>query len=223
MRRIWKRIRSHWTRTDTLVLAGNLVAFGLFIGNCWWESIDVTYAALAGPMALQAWRSRRDATLRDAIFFGLIVGALWPVGEWLVVNVFGWWGEYLAPGLRLLETPLYCVLIGAMASTYCAYVGLRAVEMGFSLRAAVVNTGLTAFFVGLIGENLFVGGRMWVYDASRFDWWYVPAFVPIAYGLGYALLPALRTYRPLPRALILSAALLVTTVGLGLLVGFFPR
>lgn len=223
MLRIWRQIRSHWNRSDTFVAVGNTVAFALFIGNCWWESVDVAYLAALGPLAIQAILARRDPTLRHAWVFGAMAGFLWPFGEWFVVTVFGWWGEYLAPGPRILETPFYCIFIGWLSSTYCAYIAQRALQMGFSLRTAVVNTGMAALMLGIIGENLFVAGRMWVYEPSLLDWWYVPAFVPVSYGLGYATLPLLRNRRAIPQVLLFTSILLVFSVGLGLATGFFPR
>lgn len=223
MRNPARRVWSNWNRSDSVVAAFNTAAFALFIANCWWESPAVAYGACAVPLAAQGIHARTDSTLRAALVFGGLAAFLWPFGEWFVVNVFGWWGAYVAPGPKILETPLYCILIGWLASAYCAYVAERALQMGFGFRAAVVNTGLTALSLGIIGENLFVAGRMWVYDASAMDWWYVPAFVPVAYGLGYATLPALRRYSILPRALIFTSCLLVISVGLGVAVGFFPR
>lgn len=222
----------------------------LFVGNCWWESVGVCYVAFAVPLALQtAWAlcrrggglrggglrdggrrgggsqggALRDGALWDGLWFGLLVGALWPLGEGVVVNVFGWWGEYLAPGLFVWETPLYCMLIGWLASTHIFYWGRRILEIGYSAWTASVASGLTAFGLGILGENLFVGARMWVYEPSRLDWWGVPAFVPIAYGLAYAVVPALRRMHIVAATLVFASIILVVSVGLGLLTGFFPR
>lgn len=223
IRRVWRRIRGNWNRSDTWVTATNTTAFVLFLGNCGWESLAVVYAATLLPLAFQGLRSIRDAGLRGAWAFGLLAGFLWPFGEWLVVNTLGWWGEYLAPGPRILDTPIYCILIGCLASTHIAYATRRAGEMGFGPRTVIINTGLTAFLLGIIGENLFVAASMWVYDPSIWDWWSVPAFVPTAYGLGYAFLPRLQGLPVVPRVVSFSVLLLVVCVGLGLAVGFFPR
>ena len=77
--------------------------------------------------------------------------------------------------------------------------------------------------MGVIGENFFVAARMWEYDPSPLDWFSVPAFVPIAYGIAYGNLPLLRDWHI---GLATSTFLLVTlavSVGLGLATGFFPR
>jgi hypothetical protein len=223
LRHTWQRIRRGWKRTDTIVLLTNLAAFGLFIGNCWWESVNVAITASAVPLAIQARRARLDPTLRSALLFGALTGFLWPLGEWFVVNVFGWWGSYTAPGFRILETPFYCVLIGWLSSAYLAYLAARILELEFRLRTAVIQVGITALALGFLGENLFVSGGMWTYDKSGLDWYRVPAFVPIAYALGYAALPLLRRFPLVPRTLIFTLILLIVSLALGLATGFFPR
>jgi len=224
VKQMYRHIRNNWNTSDTVVLSVNALAFLAFIGNAWWESVAVCYAATAVPLGFQAlWALRRHGTLGWVLLFGAFVAVLWPVGEGVVVRGLGWWGRYLAPGPRLWDTPLYCVLIGWLASGYCAYVGCRAVELGYAPRRAMAVSGLSAFAVGALGENLFVGARMWEYYPSTLDLGSVPAFVPVAYGLAYALVPALRPRGLVAASLGLSVVLLCWSVLLGLAVGFFPR
>ena len=236
----WRKIKRHWGRTDTLIVSANLLALVLFIGKCWWESVAVCYAACGVPLALQAFwatcRKRprtglvepsegdntRELLLRSLILGG-VVGWLWPFGEWLVVNTLGWWGQYLAPGFKILETPIYCILIGWLTSAYCAYVAGRAIQMGFGVTHAAIASGMSALGLGALGENLFVAARMWSYDASSWDWGAVPAFVPIAYGLSYAMVPLWRRLHAVKAALCFTVVMLALTVLTGVLAGFFPR
>lgn len=225
MQELWRRIRTQWNLSDTFVIGTNTVAFFLFIANCWWESVTATYLAALVPLVLQSIRQRRsrDKTLSEALLFGALVGCLWPFGEWGVVHHLGWWGGYIAPGPKLLETPVYCILIGWLASSYCFYVGKRTAELGYSQWASGIVSGTTALFVGIMGENLFVAARMWTYDESILDWGAIPAFVPVSYGIAYGLLPALRRFPIIPRTLVFTIITLVISVGLGLATGFFPR
>lgn len=135
----------------------------------------------------------------------------------------GWWGEYIATGPMVWKTPLYCMLIGWLSSTHVFYVGSRTLEFGFSRLAAVLYTAFTALLLGVLGENLFVWAGMWRYHTSDTDWFSVPAFVPVAYAAGYSVLPLLRGWRIIPTTLVWAAALLLASVGLGLVTGFFPR
>jgi hypothetical protein len=224
-----RRLRSTWNTTDTIVVVGNTLSFFLFLANCWWESVEVTYAASVGPLVAQGlrWRmSQRllgDRLLGEALVFGLMVGALWPIGEWIVVNGLGWWGSYLAAGPKILETPLYCVLVGWLASTYCYYVGKRAHELGYGRAVWAVACGGSAFFVGIVGENFLVAARMWEYEPSAWDWGQVPAFVPISYGISYGAIPLLRAIPVIPKTILFTGLTLVVCVTLGLATGFFPR
>jgi len=221
---LWRRIRTHWNWTDTTVFGANTVAFALFIGNCWWERPWVTYLAVVLPLALEARRAWAvKDVLREALAFGAIVGGSWPLGEWLVVHTVGWWGTYGADGIMVLDTPLHTVLIGWLASAYCYYIGRRTVDIGYGVKTSGFVTGISALGLGIVGENLFVGAGMWVYDASALDWWAVPAFVPLAYGAGYALLPLFWRFPTVLRALLFNALMLVLAVGAGFAVGFFPR
>ncbi|MCL4691253.1 MAG: hypothetical protein KJ060_01895 [Candidatus Hydrogenedentes bacterium] len=224
MRKHWRRIRDHWNRTDTVVMATNHAALGVFVANCWWHSPIVCQLASAVPLAFQIRRAvRSDRLLRDALVFGAIIGFAWPVGEGLVTAVFGWWGQYLAAGITIWHTPLYCILIGWLASTHLYYLSHRLEAIGYGRISGVAVVGLTAFGMGLLGENLFVWANMWRYDTSGLDWWAIPAFVPVAYGVGYAILPLLNRWRAEATALACGAVLIVTCVGFGLASGFFPR
>ncbi|HRK36013.1 MAG TPA: hypothetical protein PLJ47_15560 [Candidatus Hydrogenedentes bacterium] len=224
MRNAIRTIKAAWNRTDTVVMASNFGSFTLFIGNCWWESVTVCILASAIPIFFQCLRAVfvRDS-LTPAIAFGAIIGAGWPIGEGLVTASVGWWGEYLAPGPMVWHTPIYCMLIGWLASTHIFYVSRRTAEMGFSHRVTIGNTVVSAALLGVIGENLFVAARMWVYHPSDLDWFSVPAFVPIAYGIGYGILPLVRRSHVVHASAAVCATLLVVSVGLGLAVGFFPR
>lgn len=224
MRELWRRIKGNWNRTDTVLQATNLLALVLFIGNCWWKSLIVTYVALCVPLCCQALRAWRvGGWLREGLLVGAIIGACWPPGEWLATNVFGWWGHYTAPGPRILDTALYCVLVGWLATTHIVYVGRRTMDLGYGKTAAVLITSGSAFFLGLVGENLFVASGMWVYDPSEWDLWAVPAFVPIAYGIGYAILPFVWRLRTVAEALVFGCWLFISCAIMGVLTGFWPR
>jgi hypothetical protein len=224
MRRFWLKLRTNWTRADSIVLATNTAAFLVFLANCRLESVWICTIASAVPLAIQAaYAFRVGGPLRSALLFGALIAAAWPLGEGIVTHILGWWGEYVAPGPVIWRTPLYCVLIGGLASTHIHYVSRRTSEFGYGPSVAAANTFLTAFLLGFLGENFFVAANMWRYHESGLDWISVPAFVPVAYGLGYAILPALRDWRILPTAVVCGMMLLVFSVGLGLLTGFFPR
>lgn len=221
--RVLSRIRRNWNRTDTFVVAVNIAAFLLFIGNAWWDSLVICYFGSSAALALLALYARKgDPALPRALAFGLLSGLLWPVGEGLVVNTLGWWGGYIHGGPRIWETPAYCILIGSLASCHCVYVGERAREMGFSLGAQSYAAGSTAFFVGVIGENLFVAADMWYYLPSGLDVFDAPLFVPVAYGLGYGWIPLLRGLPLVLAVVIFSVILLMISVAFGLAAGFFP-
>jgi len=220
---VLRNVKSKWRRTDTILHAANTFAFAMLIANCWWQHVWVVYLACGLPLLVQAWRSQRDAILRHAIVAGVVVGLTWPIGEGLVVRAFGWWGEYRAAGVRIWDTPMYCIVIGALASAHCLYVGRRAFEMGYGLRGWAFVSGLSAMAIGLIGENLFVWAGMWTYAPSILDIGNVPVFVPFAYGVGYSLLPLLRHIPAAPMALLFNLIMMVISVTFGLATGFFPR
>lgn len=223
-RTLWLRVRAQWNWSDTTVFASNSVAFLFFIGNCWWESLPAAYAGLAIALGFQTARaSRVNDALRDALSFGALAGATWPLGEWLVVRVLGWWGRYVAVGPCVLDTPVYTVLIGALAGAYCYYVGQRAVDLGYGRAASSVVSGISALGIGALGEALFVGARMWEYAPTPMALGTVPLFVPVAYGIGYACLPLVKPFSLVPRALVFNAMLLAISTGLGIVTGFFPR
>lgn len=225
LRAIWKQVKSHWDRTDTLILVTNGLAFLIYTGNCWWDQRWLSYAVAGFCLALQAmWAIRRPSSLREALLFGLVIGALWPLGEGVVGGIFGWWGKYEVGGLRVWHTPLYAMLICWHASAHIAYVGHRTHEYGYRLRVAIVITGLTAFMLGLLGENYFVAAGVWSYVDTQWQFWAVPAFIPISYGLGYAAyLPIRRRLDLIPTCIALAAWTLTEAVLLGVLTGFFPR
>lgn len=222
--RCFRKLRSHWDRTDTIVIGTNVAALALFVANTWWGSAWVCTVASAAPIAIQLAQARAVTdSLRGALAFGACIGAAWPIGEGIVTRAFGWWGQYLAPGPVVWYTPLYCILIGWLASAHIYYVARRTREMGFGRAAAIVVTCGTAAVLGVVGENLFVAAKMWSYYPSNQDWIAVPAFVPIAYGVGYGVLPFIPRWRAAPAAAAVASLLLVVAVGLGLVTGFFPR
>jgi len=220
----FRRLKANWNRTDTFVLTTNVAAFFVFVGNTWWGSAWVCTLASAAPIALQVLRARAvDDALRPALVFGACIGGAWPLGEGVVTWAVGWWGEYLAPGPVVWRTPVYCMLIGWLASTHIYYVARRTLEMGWGTSIAFANTVISAALLGVIGENLFVSAKMWAYFPSDLDWAAVPAFVPVAYGIGYSILPLTTRWRAVWAAVAVAWLLLVVSVGLGLATGFFPR
>lgn len=224
MKALIARVRAAWDRTDTVLFGSNLVAFLVFYGNCWWGAPAVAYAALLGPLAVQvAWALRQPGPLRQALAAGALLGAAWPLGEWLVVETFGWWGVYRAPGWAVLHTPVYCMLIGWQATAYCVYFGRRIEDLGYARRTAALHVGLTAFFLGIIGENFFVANGMWAYDPAAYNLWGIPAFLPVAYGLGYAPLPYALRWGTVSGTAAFAAWLFTCCIALGLATGFFPR
>jgi len=219
IRRIWQK----WTPADSLVFFTNLTTFLLLLGNCWWDSVAVTSLAIGIPVLVQGMASYWWETLRKAWLFGALVGIAWPFGEAAVTETLGWWGEYVAPGPVILYTPLYCLAIGWQASTYIDYLGRRTFEMGFGFGWSLWNVAASAFLLGLIGENMFVAANMWTYTPSSWDWGSIPAFLPIAYAVGYGLRPFQWHRTLLPSGLVFLVWLLVSCCALGWAVGFFPR
>jgi len=220
----WRKIKQSWDRTDTLVLAGNTIALCVFLGNCQWHSVTAVYMGCLIPLGLQVTRAAyKRGDLYDALIFGGVVGCMWPFGEWFVAHTLGWWGEYLQPDIQLLETPLCAVLIAWMASTYCVYTGLRARAAGFGPVIASLTSGVSALGIGILGENLFVNAEQWRYDETALRIGAVPLFIPVAYALSYAVSPFLRRMNVIWGALTLTLLMLVTSMGLGLALGFFPR
>lgn len=218
-----RRIRATWNTTDTAVIGGNTLAFLLLIYNTQRESTMLCYVALVPPLLLQGYVQRRDATLRRALWFGMVVGMTWPLGEGIVVRVLGWWGRYLGYGVYLWDTALYCALIGWLACTYLAYLYERIQALGYRWQTAAFHTALSAIVLGAIGENLFVWSRMWEYESSDWDWFDVPAFVPIAYGLSYAFLPLVKRFPIMTAGLVFNAITAALACSLGLASGYFPR
>lgn len=221
----WARqIRANWNRTDSIVQISNTIAFGLFIANTRWGSVWVCTMASLVPLAIQLARARvANDALRPALLFGVCMGGAWPIGEGIVTRTFGWWGEYLAPGPVVWRTPVYCMLIGWLASTHIYYFTRRMIEIGWRPAGVMLHAAIMASIIGVIGENLFVSAHMWAYFPSSLDWMSVPAFVPVAYGIGYSVLPLLHGRRAVYAFAAVAATLLVVSVGLGIAVGFFPR
>ncbi len=207
------------------MIALNVSAGLVYLGNCWWDSIVVCYAAALIPIVVQTGWSlrRRDTALRDALLIGLGLGIAWPIGEGITVNVLGWWGDYTAPGPYIWHTAAYCVLIGWLATAHIAYLAARTLAMGFTRSTAAVVAGVSAFVTGIAGENFFVAADMWTYREATWQFWYIPAFLPIAYGLGYAILPAFQNRPVAIRLAALLGWLFITCTGLGLATGFFPE
>lgn len=221
----FKTIRNQWNRTDSILIATNIAAGLAYLGNCWWDSLWICYAAAAIPLAIQSlWCLRtNDVLLRDALIMGLGLGIAWPIGEGITVNVLGWWGDYTASGPYLWHTAAYCVLIGWLATAHIVYLSARTLAMGFSGIAAAGVAAVSAFVVGIAGENFFVAAEMWTYREAQWQFWYIPAFLPIAYAIGYAVLPAVQ-HRPVTIRLgALLASLFIACTGLGLASGFFPE
>lgn len=221
----WRTIRANWNRTDTIVITFNVSAGFAYLGNCWWQSIWVCYAAALIPILVQtawSWRAQ-DTALRDALLMGLGLGIAWPIGEGITVNIFGWWGEYTAAGPYIWHTAAYCVLIGWLATAHIVYLVTRALAMGFSHSIAAAVAGITALVTGIAGENFFVAAEMWTYREAAWQFWYIPAFLPIAYGLGYAILPAFQQRSVAIRLAALLGCLFITCTGLGIATGFFPE
>jgi hypothetical protein len=183
----------------------------------------MVYAACTMVLVVLANEARRDHTVRHALLFGAVIGWTWPLGEGLVVRTAGWWGNYLAAGPMIWDTPVYCVLIGWIGGAYCYFIGARMVDWGWGNKAWAFVSGISAFAIGALGENLYVWARIWEYDrAGRFlgD---VPLFLPIAYGISYACLPLLARLPVLPQGLVFNAITLVISVTAGFAAGFFPR
>lgn len=221
----WQTIRANWNRTDILVIAFNVAAGFAYLGNCWWDSIEVCYAAALIPIFVQSvWCLRTsDRTLRDALLIGLGLGIAWPIGEGITVNTLGWWGDYTASGPYIWHTAAYCVLIGWLATAHIVYLTSRSLSMGFSHWTAAAVGGVSAFVVGIAGENFFVAADMWTYRETAWQFWSIPAFLPIAYGLGYAVLPMFQQRPVAIRLATLLGWLFITCTGLGIATGFFPE
>jgi len=220
----WQKLRYGLNGTDKLLLVVNIAAGLTYLGNCWWQSVAICYAAAIVPLALFAarWVITREKALGDALIIGLGLGVAWPLGEGITINALGWWGEYTARGPYIWHTAAYCVLIGWLATTHIAYIATRALALGFSRTIAVLAASISAFVIGIAGENFFVAAGMWTYKDAAWQWWYIPAFLPIAYALGYAVLPFVQRTHVGVRIAALLACLFVTCTGLGLLTGFFP-
>jgi hypothetical protein len=219
----WRRVLTHWNWSDTAVFGPNICAFGLLVGNCWWHSLAVVYWTVGGALLLQATRVGRDPALRRALAFGGLTALIWAGAEWAFTQVTGWWGEYLVMGPAILDTPVYTVMIAWLANSYLVYVERRTRDLGYGTIVSGVLSVVGGFCLGIIGENLYVSGRMWVYHPSALDWWGVPAFIPISYALAAATLPwASRRSVPVA-AVAYEAATVCAGIGLGLLIGFYPR
>ncbi len=224
MRTTCQTIGSHWNRSDTIVLGGNLLALGLFIANCWWGLISVAVIGALGPLGFQISRARGgDDVLRTALIVGGVAALIWPVSERAVATAMGWWGAYVKTGYMLLDTPLYTVLIGWLGAAYCVYVGMRVKEMGFSIATVALTTGISGFALGVVGENLFVCSGMWTYETARWHLWTVPAFVTATYGIAYGVQPLFNRWPPVVNGLAIVAVIAVTSIALGLITGFYPR
>ncbi|GMW03558.1 MAG: hypothetical protein AMXMBFR84_46920 [Candidatus Hydrogenedentota bacterium] len=222
---VFRTIKVHWNRSDSVLTTATTLSFVAFVANAWFESAELCYVASIVPLGILLYRAfaSTDSSLWRSLVFGALVGIAWPFGEALVTLTVGWWGDYDAPGFTVLYTPLYCILIGWLASTYLYYLGERALAMGFSAKAAAANTALAALVIGAIGENLFVAARMWHYDPSILDIGSVPLFVPVAYGIGYGVLPLVNQRPMAVQFVVWVTVTLVASVGLGLVTGFFPR
>ncbi len=212
--------RSRWSPTDGWVLAANSAGLAAHLCNTSWRSVDVVYAATLVPLAVLAARSRRDATLRWALGFGVTAGFLWAFGEGAFTRLFGWWGRYHAAGPRVWDTPLYCLLVGAQACSHVVYIALRALDARVSPGVVGLLTGLHALGLSAAGENLLVAAGMWSYLPWGWMWGAVPVWVVAGYSAAYVSIPWLRRMRALPAAATITALTFVTGVTAALVVGF---
>ncbi len=224
MKAILQRIKEQWNWSDTTVAGSNAATLGLFIGNCWWESLWVAYGASLLALTAQIIRARWSKDiLHDALIFGAIVGWTWPLGEYILTQTLGWWGEYVATGAMVLDTPVHMVLISWLTSSYCFYVGRRVTDMGGTGLYSALASGSSAFVIGLVGENLAVAAQMWEYIPASVELWSVPAFIPLSYGVAYLSLPLWKRYPVVLGTIFFMVVLFVTAIGLGIAEGFFPR
>jgi len=212
--------RAAWCATDGWVLAANAAALAGHLGNTSWRSVDVVYAATLLPLAVLAARSGRDATLRWALLFGVTTGLLWALGEGVFARAFGWWGRYHAAGPRVWDTPVYCLLVGAQASSHVAYIAMRSLDARLAPGFVAFLTALHALGLSTAGENLLVAAGMWSYVPWGWMWGAVPVWVVAGYSAAYVSIPWLRRLRAVPAAATFTALTFVTGVAAALVVGF---
>lgn len=212
--------RAAWLPTDGWVLGVSAVALGAHLCNTAWRAVEVVYAASLVPLVILTVCARRDATLRWALGFGTMTALLWAVVEGVWARIFGWWGTYDAAGPRLWDTPLYCLLVGAQASTHVTYIALRSLEFRISRRLVAGLTGLHALGLATLGENLLVAAGMWSYRPWGSMWGAVPAFVVASYATGYVAVPTLRGLTPARAAALFSVLTFVISVLFSLAVQF---
>lgn len=219
----YRRIRAGWTGTDSVVALTNLFALLVLIANTVVESTAVCYLAAGLPLAVQAVVSWNRSTLSRAYWFGAGVGLTWPLAEGVIVRTFGWWGQYLGGGLLLWDTTAYTVVVGWLTCAYLAYLVERVRELKYSPLTVVMVTAGSATFLGVLGENLCVWGRMWEYERTTWMWFDVPAFIPVSYGLSYACLPVVRRLPVLVGAVVFNVLTSLIGCTLGMLTGFVTR
>ena len=212
--------RAAWRATDGWVLAANAAALAAHLGNTAWRSADVVYVATLVPLVVLAARSRRDATLRWALGFGVTAGFLWAFGEGVFARTFGWWGRYHAAGPRVWDTPVYCLLVGAQACSHVVYIALRSLDARLAPGFVAILTGLHALGLSAAGENLLVAAGMWSYVPWGWMWGAVPVWVVAGYSAAYVSIPWLRRLRAVPAAATFTALTFVTGVAAALLVRF---
>ena len=150
---------------------------------------------------------------RRAVVAGLITLAVWAPYEKLWDLITGGWGIYTATvWFSILGIPFYTLLIGALAFTYSTYVALRLDSAKLNPRLVCVLSGLSGFFLGVIGENVYALGGFWDYYDVRVMVWDVAAHVPISYLLGFALAPlAFRKFRTFTATQIVLIVILVAS------------
>lgn len=219
----YRRVRAGWTHTDTVVLLTNLFALLALIANTHFESTAVCYLAALIPLVVQGVAVWTAPILARAFWFGAGVGLTWPIAEGIIVRTFGWWGQYLGGGLVVWDTTFYTALVGWLTCAYLAYLSDRVREMHYRPAVAAVVTGVSATFLGVLGENLCVWGRMWEYERTTWMWFDVPAFIPAAYGLSYACLPLVRRLPLLVGVVVFNVLTSLFGCTLGLLTGFVTR
>lgn len=206
------------------MLASNVLAFGLLAAHAAWRDPTVATFAVGIALAAQMLGALRwNGALSSATKFGVLIALLWILGDAIMIHLAGRRGQIHIPGVALGETPPLVLLVAWLTATHIHYWTRRVLDLGYGGVVASAFAGFSALVLGTVGVSLFVEAGLWSYADATWVWWHVPAFVPIAYGLAFAVLPALLRTPVALRALALAALMLVLTLGLGHAVGCFPR
>ncbi len=199
---------------DIIFIGVHLFVFFVVLLNIRLQSTTLSNLSILGTYSILGYlyiTRYRYSFLRRALVAGITVVVVWAGYEYLWNKLTGGWGVYTARAwIKILDLPLYTLLIGGLSFTYCSYLALRLTSLNLKTGFMALLSGVNALILGIIGENVYVLGGFWEYYNVRFMFWHVAAHCPLAYMVAFAFAPLV--FRKLPVFIATQVVLIIVFV-----------